>query len=522
MENNLEQGEALFAEGKVEEAEEFFLGLLVNEPTNAEILNNLGVICHAGKDIVKAEVYLLKACEAQNNHLDAMMNLAGLYQETKRWEDAAVQLEKCITLNSSDLNFHLMLGRIYLEMNNSEKARVALTRALELDPDQVVVHEILDTLQSSKTSSSVSAQNVRKSPTVCIGLPVYNGGKMLSEAIESILSQDFEDIELIISDNCSTDNTMETCLQYQKADKRIRYYRFEENLGGKNWGNLLARCNAPYFKWAAHDDLIEPSFINKCLERIVQDPSIALVYPKTKLLDADSNFLNIAADHINTDQDNPIERFRHLIWEIGPCNMFYGLHRTSMLRKAHIWGNTFIGTDNLALAEIALLGKIIQIDDVLFIRRITRNYNVKTLDEYYVDLMKSHPERLLDGITLPHCRLTYANIELLKYLKIEDTEMSLLINDVVKCFKSKFGAKMQYEIDRAVRLINDGYCYYTWDGKRIRTWRSDNLNSTDFFHINNLLKVLGEGLFIYPERTDLRNAYEICLKKSIDYKTISL
>jgi hypothetical protein len=138
--------------------------------------------------------------------------------------------------------------------------------------------------------------------------------------------------------------------------------------------------------WAAHDDLHERSFISKCLERIGQDPSIALVYPRTKLLDPDSNFLGIANDHINTDHDNPIERFRHLIWEIGPCNMFYGLHRTSMLKKANIWGNTFVGTDNLVLAEIALMGKIIQISDVLFIRRLKKNN--KTLDEYYLGLMQ--------------------------------------------------------------------------------------------------------------------------------------
>ncbi|MBW2569880.1 MAG: glycosyltransferase family 2 protein [Deltaproteobacteria bacterium] len=65
-------------------------------------------------------------------------------------------------------------------------------------------------------------------------MPVYNGGDLLSQAIESILSQDFQDIELIISDNCSTDNTEEVCLKYRKMDKRIRYHRFEENLGGQS------------------------------------------------------------------------------------------------------------------------------------------------------------------------------------------------------------------------------------------------------------------------------------------------
>lgn len=517
MENNLKRGENLFEEGRFEEAEEFFSGLLVDDPTNAEILNNLGVICHAGKDIVKAEDFFLKAFDAQDDYLDALLNLVGLYQETKRWKDAAVQLEKCITLNTSELNLYILLGRIYLEMDNSEKARVALTRALELDPNQDMVREILESLENNKIPSSPPARTVRKGTTVCIGLPVYNGGEMLSGAIESILSQDFDDFELIISDNCSTDNTKETCLKYQKMDKRISYYRFEENHGGKNFVDLLARANSPYFMWAGHDDLHAQSYISKCLEKIEQDPSIALVYPRTQLLDSSSKPLGIANDHLNTDQDDPIERFRHLIWELDLCNAFYGFHRTSMLRKVKIWGDLYLGADNLVLAEIALTGKIVQISDVLFTRRLRRNYN--TLNEYYVDIMDT--KGLTEGITLPHCRLTYAHIELLRCINIEDKALNVLINDVIKCFKTRFGAKMQLDIDRAIKLITNGYFYYTWDNKRSRTWDSGNLSTNDYFHINNLLKNLREALFIYPERTDLRDIYEICLKKTSGFKAIS-
>lgn len=517
MANNLKRGETLFAKGKIKEAEEFFSGLLVDDPANAEILNNLGVIYHARGDHVNAENYFLKACDAQDDHLDAMMNLAGLYQETKRWDDAAILLEKCIALNPGELNYHLLLGRIYLEINNSEQARVALTRALDLDPNQDMVREILDSLETCKPTSSVSSRTVRKRPTVCIGLPVYNGGELLSGAIESILSQDFDDFELIISDNCSTDNTKETCLKYQEMDKRISYYRFEENLGGKNFVDLLARANSPYFMWAAHDDLHAQSYISKCLEKIEQDPSIALVYPRTQLLDSNSKLLGIANDHLNTDQDDPIERFRHLIWELELCNAFYGIHRTSMLRKVQLWGDVSVGADNLALAEIALSGKIIQISDVLFTRRLGRNY--KTLDEYYMDIMDTR--RSMEGITLPHCRLTYANIEILRCLNIEDKVMNFLISDVIKCFKTRFGAKMQFDIDRAIKLITNGYFYYTWDKKRSRNWHSGELSTNDYFHINNLIKNLREALFIYPERTDLRDIYEICLKKTSDFNAIS-
>jgi len=515
----IKESEALFAQGKIEEAEKCFLDLLDNDPTNVEILNNLGVICHYRGNVAEAEGYFLKAIKSKEDYPDGLLNLADLYQNAKRWEKAALQLEKYIAIDDQDPNLFNQLGMIYLETSNTEKARKALKKSLELNPEQKTVKESLSALKhSTKKSTAPRVISPNTQPTVCVGLPVYNGGTLLSQAIESILSQDFENIQLIISDNCSTDNTEETCLKYQKMDKRVKYYRFEENLGGKNFTDLLARSNSSYFMWAAHDDLHERSFISKCLEKIGSDPSIALVYPRTKVLDANSRFLGIANDHLNTDQDNPIERFRHLIWEIGMCNMFYGLYRTSMIRKAHVWGDTLFA-DNLVLAEIALLGKIVQIDDVLFIRRLTRNYNYKTPDERYEQLISGgDPKRFMDGITLPHCRFTYANLELVKYLEIEDSEKSFLINDVLKCFKTRFGAKMQYDIDRAVKLINDEVFYCTWNNKRLHTDHLSNLRTIDYFHINNLLKNLQEALFIFPERTDLKDAYGICLERVSNFK----
>ena len=69
-------------------------------------------------------------------------------------------------------------------------------------------------------------------PTLSIGLPVYNGENFLGAAIESLLGQDFEDFELIISDNASQDGTAEMCERYAAGDKRVRYYRCENNNGG--------------------------------------------------------------------------------------------------------------------------------------------------------------------------------------------------------------------------------------------------------------------------------------------------
>ena len=522
MQNKLKQGEALFAEGKVEEAEKCFLSLLEENPENEEVLNNLGVLHYANGNVEEAENYFLKALALKEDYSDALLNLADLYQSIKSWHKAANQLEKFITIENQNVDAFNRLGMVYLEMGNTEKARAALNKSLELNPEQEIVRESLSALTHSTEkpiAPSIISRNRR--PTVSVGLPVYNGGNLLTQAIESILSQDFQNIELIISDNCSTDNTEEICLKYQTMDKRIKYHRLEENLGAlKNFLNVFGLSNAPYFMWASHDDMREQTFVSKCLEKIESDPSIALVYPQTKVLDANSKFIGIAKDHLNTDQGNPIERFRHLIWEIGMCNMFYGLYRTSMLKKVRAWDKSLF-VDNLILAEISLLGKIVQIDDVLFVRRLTRNYNYRTPDERYLQLMSTIDRNLFkDGITLPHCRFTYANLELVNYSEIQESEKEFLINDVLKCFKTRFGDKMKYEINRAIELINNGYFYYTWDKKQSLNWNSGNLRTNDYFHINNLLRHLREALFIFPERTDLKDVYEKCLRKVSDFKAV--
>jgi len=524
MQNKLKQGEALFAEGKIEEAEKCFLSLLEKKSEDVEALNNLGVLHYARGNVEESESYLLKALAIKEDYSDALLNLADLYQGTKSWQKAASQLEKFIAIENKDIDVFNRLGMVYLEMGNIEKARTVLKKSLELNPEQKTIKDSLSALTHSTekpTAPSVISRN--RQPTVCVGLPVYNGGNFLSQAIESILSQDFENIQLVLSDNCSTDNTEEVCLKYQTMDKRVRYHRFEENLGAAiNFKNVLGLSSTPYFMWASHDDMRERTFITKCLERMKSDPSIALVYPRTKVLDADSKFIGIANDHINADQDNPIERFRHLIWEIGMCNMFYGLYRTDILKKVRAWDKSLFG-DNLILAEIALLlGKIVQIDDVLFVRRLTRNYNYKSPDERYAQLISGIDTNLFkDGITSPHCRFTYAHLELVNYSKIGNSEKDFLMNDVLKCFKTRFGDKMKYEISRAIELINNGYFYYTWNKKQSSNWHSVNLKTNDYFHINNLLKHLQEALFIYPERTDLKDAYEMCLKKAFSFKIIS-
>ena len=99
---DIEKGERLFAEGKIEEAEKCFLDLLKNDPKNSETLNNLGAIQHAKGNLQEAEDFFIQALAVNEGYLDALLNLADLYQNAKRWKEAAIQLEKFISICNHD------------------------------------------------------------------------------------------------------------------------------------------------------------------------------------------------------------------------------------------------------------------------------------------------------------------------------------------------------------------------------------------------------------------------------------
>ena len=76
-----------------------------------------------------------------------------------------------------------------------------------------------------------------QSPEVIIALPVYNGALWLNQALDSLVSQDYESFKIIISDDCSEDETESICESYAKKYENIFFTRNDNNLGGS--GNLL-------------------------------------------------------------------------------------------------------------------------------------------------------------------------------------------------------------------------------------------------------------------------------------------
>ncbi len=205
-------------------------------------------------------------------------------------------------------------------------------------------------------------------PRLSIGLPVYNGEKFIKEAIDSLLAQTFEDFELIISDNASTDKTEEICRAYTEQDQRISYYRNDTNIGcARNLNRVFELSSGEYFKWAAHDDLHAPDFIKKCIQVLDQDPTIILCHSQAYFIDEEGNFLQNYDIKLKTDALKPNERFHELLTK-HLCYQCYGVVRASALRMIPPMGG-YGNADGILLLRLGILGRFYEIPEYLFFAR---------------------------------------------------------------------------------------------------------------------------------------------------------
>ena len=207
-------------------------------------------------------------------------------------------------------------------------------------------------------------------PRVSIGLPVFNGERFLEAALDSILSQTFQDFELIISDNASTDRTGEICESYAAADRRIRYLRNPKNVGAaNNYNRVFEPSRGEYFKWAAHDDVCAPTFIERCVEVLDQYPDVALCYPRTSIIDEQGEFVENSFDGFNFRSPKPHIRFSDFLRSPLQCNAIAGLIRRNILKKTPLIGS-YASSDRVLLGELALQGELYEVPEYLFYRRI--------------------------------------------------------------------------------------------------------------------------------------------------------
>lgn len=205
-----------------------------------------------------------------------------------------------------------------------------------------------------------------QTPLVSVGMPIYNGEKGLRRSLDSILAQDYPNLEVIISDNASTDETAEICKEFALRDSRIVYYRKERNMGAVwNFNYVFGRATGKYFMWAAHDDRRASSYISKCVACMEKNLEAVLcqAYTLAYIEGVQQPLFRATLDSIR-DVSCTIKRYSRILKHL-PATAIYGLLRTKAARKIKPWGN-FISADIVFTHELSLQGEFVQVPEDLF------------------------------------------------------------------------------------------------------------------------------------------------------------
>ena len=123
-------------------------------------------------------------------------------------------------------------------------------------------------------------------PKVSIGIPSYNHEKYISETIESILNQTFQDFEIIITDDGSSDNSLDVIKSI--SDPRIKLFVFDENQGAcKAVNNCIKNSRGEYFAYVSSDDVWDKDKLEKQVKFLDENPHFPAVFTKVNIIDED-------------------------------------------------------------------------------------------------------------------------------------------------------------------------------------------------------------------------------------------
>lgn len=203
-------------------------------------------------------------------------------------------------------------------------------------------------------------------------MPVYNGEKYIRAALESLTAQTAADIEIIVTDNCSTDATSRIVGECAARDSRVKSWRNITNLGpARNYNRSVELARGRYFKWHCADDSCAPELVQACVKVLDSDPSVVLVYPRTSIIDTDGREIWRDPYELELDDPRPGVRLARLVnadHHAHGAHELYGVMRTEALRstgglRTHVRG------DSVLLARLALVGRFRRIEEHLFFKR---------------------------------------------------------------------------------------------------------------------------------------------------------
>lgn len=245
---------------------------------------------------------------------------------------------------------------------------------------------------------------MNNSPKVSILIPVYNRAKMVIEALSSAVNQTYKNVEVIVVDNKSTDNTFEILKEFAQLHSNVKVYQNEENIGPvRNWQHCVAEAKGEYGKILFSDDLMYPTFLEKTLP-YMDDPEVGFVFTMAEI-GSQPGTGQLAYKWAGSSKRLPSSVFIHdsLFGGAVPVSPSAALFRLNDLRK-----NLLLDIPSPTMNDFCSHGAGI---DLLLYLITARSYSsVAYVDEPLV-FFRSHPESItIAGRSFISVRYTQARI----------------------------------------------------------------------------------------------------------------
>ena len=276
---------------------------------------------------------------------------------------------------------------------------------------------------------------------------MFNAEQYLEQCLASILSQTYGDLEIIISDNASTDATEAICRRYAERDARIRYHRNSWNRGPTfNFRQVVLLSCGEYFLWAAHDDMFAPEYVDRCVAVLEKHRDVVLCYSKSIEIDEQGQPLERKEQIVAADAPYPHQRFRELIRMDHNCETMFGVIRAAVLKQTSIHGD-FPDSDRCMLAEVALYGRFVELPEHLFFHRRHAQQVTRQFPTRQERMSQLNPDRRL-LMVFPHFRQFREYIMALQ-------RAPLSWRDRLRCYFQM----LRWIYDNAPRLVMDLKCF---------------------------------------------------------------
>lgn len=295
------------------------------------------------------------------------------------------------------------------------------------------------------------------SPSVSIGLPVYNGEQFIDEAIESVLRQSYTDFELVISDNASTDSTQEICSKYADRDDRIRYVRNGTNRGAAwNFNRVFKISRAQYFKWLNHDDYWDSAMLEHSVSVLETAPSdVVLCYPKTAFIDEHGSVTEHYEDKLDLRCIDPAQRLGRLIRNLRRCNALFGLIRARDLERTRLLG-AYIDADRTLLAELSMLGQFWELNERLFMRRMHPQGSTFANTTRQESMNWWNPAKKRQQVHLPNWRLLMEHVRAIHHVPLGGAERRRCYISLCRQWPTVYSGRMLGDLKAATYRLTSG------------------------------------------------------------------